>query len=266
MSCNSGNSCVQYKIVNNQVKRVNGKCCRGPRGPRGPRGCPGPVGPGGTCSGVQQFNNLSIVPCDEGLISTMGALRGEGAVDLQMSRSSITQIASGDFSFIAGGSANTASGDYSYAEGYDCTASGKYSHAEGKRCTASSFASHAEGTSNTASGHNSHAEGVGCTASNIASHAEGYFSNARGFASHASGFGSIAEHHQTYVWNDTGAFHSTNENQFSVKATGATAIHFRLAPVSGGTGVFVIDSLPGSSAGLPPRALYHDNGVIMWKL
>lgn len=61
-------------------------------------------------------------------------------------------------------SSNTASGDYSHAEGRSCTASGIYSHAEGNGCTASKNSSHAEGSGCTASGNYSHASGNGTIA------------------------------------------------------------------------------------------------------
>ena len=75
---------------------------------------------------------------------------------------------------------NTASGDYSHAEGYRTHATGTYGHAEGYRTTSSAWASHAEGSDTTASGTSSHAEGSGTTASNSGSHAEGADTTASG--------------------------------------------------------------------------------------
>ena len=82
---------------------------------------------------------------------------------------------------------NTASGNYSHAEGMSTTASGVASHAEGTRTTASSNGSHAEGLSTTASGQISHAEGRSTTASGQSSHAEGASTIASGLNSHAEG-------------------------------------------------------------------------------
>jgi hypothetical protein len=55
----------------------------------------------------------SSVQCD-----TDGNPRGFKAYDFQCCRFSDSQVASGDFSFIAGGCANTASGIRSHAEGF----------------------------------------------------------------------------------------------------------------------------------------------------
>ena len=139
----------------------------------------------------------SSVQCDES-----GDPRGLKAYDFQCCRTLDSQVASGDYSFIAGGCNNTASGKWSHAEGYECaasdtnahaegfqsTASGSASHAEGSGNTASGVASHAEGSGNTASGGSSHAEGNQCTATNIGAHAEGYQCTASNTNAHAEGF------------------------------------------------------------------------------
>lgn len=59
---------------------------------------------------------------------TRGAQRGANAVDLQMSRTAATQVASGDFSVISGGGQNVASGIYSViGGGFVNSVSGAYS-------------------------------------------------------------------------------------------------------------------------------------------
>lgn len=94
-------------------------------------------------------------------------------------------------SIIENHSSNTASGNYSHAEGGFTQATGNYSHAEGygdeARVTAGGFASHAEGCDTTASGTTSHAEGYYTTASGENSHAEGESTVAYGVGSHAEG-------------------------------------------------------------------------------
>lgn len=102
-----------------------------------------------------------------------GNPRGFQAVDLQCCRNNPAQVASGNYSFIAAGCDNTASGDYSHAEGYHNTASGNASHAEGSHSVASGLVSHAEGGSTTASGSYSHSEGRHTHAAGFCSHAEG---------------------------------------------------------------------------------------------
>jgi hypothetical protein len=68
---------------------------------------------------------------------------------------------------------NTASGNYSHAEGYGTTASGSHSHAEGIGARASGGSSHAEGSITTASGDYSHAEGYNTVASSDSQHVQG---------------------------------------------------------------------------------------------
>ena len=91
------------------------------------------------------------------------------------------------FNSYTGTNANTASGNYSHAEGYNTDALGNYSHAEGSSTTASGHQSHAECHSTTASGNYSHAEGSSTTASGNYSHAEGGNTTASGYWSHAEG-------------------------------------------------------------------------------
>ena len=94
---------------------------------------------------------------------------------------------------------NTASGDYSHAEGSTTTASGDYSHAEGYNTIASGKASNAEGSTTTASGDYSHAEGNRTQATGKSSHAEGFSSIASGFSSHTEGVSSIASGDYSHV-------------------------------------------------------------------
>ncbi len=82
---------------------------------------------------------------------------------------------------------NTASGDYSHAEGSFATASGFCSHAEGESTTASAEAAHTEGLGTKANGEAAHAEGNGTIAYQDYSHAEGLNTITNGLSSHAEG-------------------------------------------------------------------------------
>lgn len=95
--------------------------------------------------------------------------------------------------------AGSATGDYSFAEGYATTASGSNSHAEGASSNATGATSHAEGNNTTASGNYSHSEGDKTTASGESSHAEGYYTIASGEASHASGHSTVASGDQSFT-------------------------------------------------------------------
>ena len=77
-------------------------------------------------------------------------------------------------SFAAGENINTATGNWSFAEGNGTIASGDYSHAGGNQTISSGENSHSEGYKTTASGKSSHTEGYGVEAVGEASHAEGW--------------------------------------------------------------------------------------------
>jgi hypothetical protein len=127
--------------------------------------------------------------------------RGEGAVDLQQVRTgaSDSSVASGEGSFVAGGTDNEASGSYSHAEGSGSHAEGASSHAEGSGSHAEGASSHAEGDGSHAEGNRSHAEGVSSHAQGHYSHAEGSGSHAEGAGSHAEGVGSHAQGHYSHA-------------------------------------------------------------------
>ena len=102
-------------------------------------------------------------------------------------------------SAVAIGEVSKASGNYSFAEGYNTTASGLDSHAEGYKTTASNYESHAEGDETTASGNSSHAEGINTTASGDSSHAEGSITTASGSHSHAEGASTTASGNSSHA-------------------------------------------------------------------
>ena len=82
---------------------------------------------------------------------------------------------------------NSASGNYSNAEGEYTTASGYYSHAEGYIANANGYASHAEGESTKSKGYSSHAEGTETEANGDYSHSEGHYTRTTNESEHSSG-------------------------------------------------------------------------------
>lgn len=111
-------------------------------------------------------------------------------------------IASGEMSFVGGGSRNTASGRSSFVGGgFSDRASGYYSFVGG-------------GHSNLASGGNSFVGG-------------GAFNTASGLSSFAAGMNAKAMHDGTFVWADsTGLnFQSTAANQFLIRAHGGVGLN-----------------------------------------
>jgi hypothetical protein len=88
--------------------------------------------------------NGGILIADSG-----GDTRGAYAVDLQTSRPSVGQVASGAFAVIGGGASNTASGDYSTVGGGELnTASGTY----GTSTVGGGYGNTASGTASTVAG------------------------------------------------------------------------------------------------------------------
>ena len=85
------------------------------------------------------------------------------------------------------GGDNSASADFSHAEGDFTQANGYGSHAEGEWTQANGDGSHAEGESAQAGGYGAHAEGLVTNAGGDGAHAEGTETQAEGYASHAEG-------------------------------------------------------------------------------
>ena len=143
----------------------------------------------------------------------------------------------GSGSFSLNRKSGTTVGNYSFAEGYDCTASGINSHAEGYQTVAtraeahaegnntiaSGDCSHAEGQSTTASGARSHAEGDNTTASGDYSHAEGYYTEASGDYSHAEGQSTTASGARSHAegYNTTASGDCSHAEGYYTEASGA---------------------------------------------
>lgn len=153
---------------------------------------------------------IAIVPKGTGAITadipdggaTGGNTRGNNAVDLQMSRTSATHVASGNLSVICGGANNSAqstnaivlggsgnisSGARSITGGESCTASSSNAIALGSKCSASNTTSIAIGYSNASPGSNTLATGFNARSYllSMRSHSGGNFSateNASGAA------------------------------------------------------------------------------------
>lgn len=88
----------------------------------------------------------------------------------------------------------------------DNSATGNYSLAQGSRTVASGQASHAEGRHTESSGAGSHAEGIEAFAKGSYSHAEGNYTYANAPNSHSEGHGTIAENyseHAAGIYNES---------------------------------------------------------------
>ena len=147
---------------------------------------------------------------------------GHDAIDLSFSETQSTNLgATGNWSY-AEGYETMASADYSHAEGNNTSASGYFSHAEGRMTNASGYFSHAEGNYNNASGSASHTEGSETVSSGDYSHAEGQNTIASGQRSHAEGYETVASGFNSHAEGEA-TLASTNFTHSEGHYTSATA-------------------------------------------
>ena len=149
-------------------------------------------------AGADADIGLALMPKGNGAITaqvpdgtvTGGNARGQYAVDLQMLRVANTQVASGQYSTVAGGVSHTASGQYStVAGGYNNKASGQYSTVAGgySNTASAQYSTVAGGYSNTASAQYSFATNTENYATGIASSAFGRQAKAYMYGQHSIG-------------------------------------------------------------------------------
>ena len=130
-----------------------------------------------------------------------------------------------------------ASGNYSFAEGYDTTASGTISHAEGEGTTASGYASHTEGSGTTASGDQSHAEGAG----------------SRSAINNVSGNANVK------VYNSS-SMHGLNVGNVVSYDNGSTVVYAKVTTVNSST-QFTLDKTLDASNALNKKSINRLTGV-----
>jgi hypothetical protein len=155
---------------------------------------------GGTIDGstLSAFLRSTILTITGGALRTIGGnARGVGATDLQLTRTLVTQVASGGTSFVVGAN-NTANNDFSMAIGDTNTSSGYGSLSLGFSNTASATSSLAIGQSNSSTGNTTIAIGQGNNSSGANSVGIGFnnissnsFSTAIGSSNTSSGISSF---------------------------------------------------------------------------
>ena len=144
--------------------------------------------------------------------STGGNVRGNNAIDLQMSRSAASQVASGSYSFAAG-SQNTPSGINSMAIGNYNEAIGNYSGAIGQYHTVIGNSSFALGNSNTVTADYAMAFGYSCTALGLGSVSIGYQTTAPKYGQFAQSSGFFTRSGDAQISNLTARNITTNATQ-----------------------------------------------------
>jgi hypothetical protein len=176
-----------------------------------------------------------------GFVATVGG--GEG------------NTASSAFATLAGGLSNTgigegatvAGGETNLADGEGATVGG------GVENTANDlFATVAGGVGNTAGPYATVGGGEGNTASGESSMvAGGYGNSASGYASFAAGYSAQAMNDGSFVWSDDsgGAFSSTADNQFAVRAAGGVLLEANVQVGIGGGDYHQLSTGGGNSTG-----------------
>ena len=119
---------------------------------------------------------------------------------------------------------NTASANYSHAEGWNTKTLGIGSHSEGQNTIAEGMYSHAEGGLTQAIGGWSHAEGSNCYAIGYASHAEGESTIASGSNQHVSGRFNTQGDDTSLLIVGNGAGFSTRKDAFKVRMSGSIVL------------------------------------------
>lgn len=183
--------------------------------------------------------------------ATGGNKRGQYAVDLQMSRSANTQVASGNYSFTAGQN-NISSGLASQSIGISNTANAENAIALGKSNSATAETAIALGISNTASGYRSVSIGVLNSATGSTSYCFGNGNVANrasavaiGYNCTSAGDGAVA------IGNSVNTFLQHNRISFSsgsISTTGDIQKSFYM--------------LKGRSSSATPKTLTSDNSSI----
>ncbi len=219
--------------------------------------------------------NGAIIAQQPDGIATGGDNRGSYAVDWQLSRGLSSQVASGNYSVIAGGYWNEASNNHaSVGGGSNNTAFGSYSCIPGgKSNAANGFASvsfgsnnEANGTISTAMGNYNSADGDYSFAAGLHNFANDYMETV--FGQYATvGYGSatnwVATDRLFTLGNGTGAAGNLRSNALTILKNANTTIGGSLTINGNGTGTSL--ALP-LSRGTSGQVLTTDgNGLALWE-
>jgi trimeric autotransporter adhesin len=240
-------------------------------------------------SGVVSLARLpvSVVTQGETGVTLSGTFSGNGNSLTNLNASQLasgvvpTNVLSGfqppNYSTVCGGVGNTASsvfatvagGETNLADGEGATVGGG-----GANTANDLFATVAGGVGNTAGPYATVGGGDGNTASGESSMvAGGYGNSASGYASFAAGYSAKATNDASFVWSDNsgGAFSSTSDNQFAVRAAGGVLLEanvnvgigggdYRQVALGGGNSTgFLYGSFPRFADGVHLGYNYYAN-------
>ena len=177
--------------------------------------------------------NLVIAPNGTGALvasipdgtATGGNARGQYAVDLQLSRSSASNVASGNYSFISG-FWNTATGLYSVALGSSNGSSAEASVAIGQGNSASGYRSIAIGSANTSSSNYCVVSGGQSNTASTNTHATvvgGFGNTSSGIYSVAGGQNAIASGSRSFAFGESATASGSNSVALGGQASVASA-------------------------------------------
>ena len=183
---------------------------------------------------IKTINNQSLL--GSGNITIQGGGGTDAPISAGTGTNSIKESSTG----------NTASGDYSHAEGNNTKATGKTAHAEGSSSTAGGWYSHAEGAGTKATSTSAHAEGYFTNAYGSYSHAEGNYTVTYNDSEHASGEYNVSntgstDADKTLFSVGNGASNNSRHNAFEIRQNGDIYV------TSGGTDVLLQDSIVSST-------------------
>ncbi len=206
-----------------------------------------------------------------------GAKRGCYAIDLQRRRYNSSEIASGNFSVLLGGSRNTVSGYRALGGGgYQNVASGQDSTAlGGGGNTASAYRSIAMGSGNTASAGNSVAFGYGNTSSNAFNGVgSGLFNTNSGYRANYIGGGRGNTTSSSYGFIGGGCGNTVNSADSAILGGKGNTTNSNSCAFIVGSNItadracatFVnnlsIKNIPTASTGLPSGSVWSDSGTL----
>lgn len=183
---------------------------------------------------IKTINNESLL--GSGNITIQGGGGTDAPISAGTGTNSIKESSTG----------NTASGDYSHAEGNNTKATGKTAHAEGSSSTAGGWYSHAEGANTKATGTSAHAEGYFTNAYGSYSHAEGFYTITQNDGEHASGMYNVSNtgsstSAKTLFSVGNGTADNARHNAFEIRQNGDVYV------TSGGTDVLLQNSIVTST-------------------
>jgi len=182
---------------------------------------------------------------------------GTGSDSIIVGSAISTNKATGMNSIANGGDANTASGQYSYAEGFYTQSTKHSSHSEGWFTKANGQHSHSEGNHTVTNKDDSHAEGKYTVTNNTSEHASGQYNNS------VTGSSTFGDSGNTLFSVGNGTADNARHNAFEIRQNGDIYLTLngqdvKLQDKLGGSSITVDSALDsGSTNPVENRVIYN---------